>query len=87
MAVICHIRRDEHPLWKRLGLEVLVEERQVLLVGQSIWARVGIVDDRWVVLADVVVRLGPMIDVGVALVASVGHVLLIAAPADSLVLE
>lgn len=66
---------------------VLVDHRDVLLSAQTLRSGVGVEDDRRVVLAHVVIGLGLLVDVGLTLEARVGHVLLVGAPRDALVLE
>lgn len=29
MAIICHVGRDEHPLWESIGVEIAVEHCEV----------------------------------------------------------
>lgn len=87
VAVRGHVRGDENPLRQALGLEVLVEQSGVLLVRETTRARVLVVDDRRVVLADIVVGLGLLVDPAVPLEARVGHIFLVSTPGDAAVLE
>lgn len=95
VAVRGHVGGDEHPLGQLVLLEVLVEHgaagvdhgqvldlRQALLVVGDTAGQ-----DGGVVLADVVVGTSLGVDVLEALVAGVGHVLLVVAPRDAAVLE
>lgn len=95
VAVRSHVGGDEHPLGQLVLLEVLVElgaagvdHGQVLDLRQAL---LGVGDtagqDGGVVLADVVVGTGLGVDVLEALVAGVGHVLLVVAPRDATILE
>lgn len=65
----------------------LVGHRDVLLVAETLRSSVGIVNDGGVVLANVVVCLGVLVDVALALEAGVRHVLLVSAPRDALVVK
>jgi len=87
VGVISHVGRDEHPLWKRIACEVLLEACEVLDDTETLRNVVGLVDNGRVVFANVVVGMGSHIDPRVALEASVRHVFLIFAPADSSRLE
>lgn len=65
----------------------LVSHGDVFLVTETLGSGVGIVNDGRMVLADVVVRLGVLIDVALALETGVRHVLLVSAPGDALVVK
>jgi hypothetical protein len=66
---------------------ILVGHGDVLLVGETLWSSVAIINDGWVVLPDIVVRLSSLVDVALALEAGVRHVFLVCAPRDTLVIK
>ena len=49
VAVVGHIWRNEHPLGKLFGLQVLIEHCQVLLERKTLRACVSVVQDRRIV--------------------------------------
>jgi len=66
-----------NPLGKFLGLKVAVELGQIFVLGQSISTGVGVVDYSRVVLSDVVVRLGLLVDPGLSFETGIWHVFLV----------
>jgi hypothetical protein len=66
---------------------ILVGHGDVLLVGETLWGSVAIINDGWVVLPDIVVRLGSLVDVALAFEAGVRHVFLVGAPRNTLVIK
>jgi hypothetical protein len=66
---------------------ILVGHGDVLLVGETLWGSVAIINDSGMVLPDIVVRLGRLVDVALALEARVRHVFLIGTPRDTLVIK
>lgn len=108
VTVVGHVRSDEDPLREFVVLQIVVEQREVLGLRQTVFVvGDGIVDDEGacspvstdeacrdagsiensLVLSHVVLLAGLLIDPGHALKARVRHVLLILAPADSLVFQ
>ena len=55
VTIVGHVWGDEHPLWELVVLEVLVEHGEVLDLGETLLVGVGVEENRWVVLANVVV--------------------------------
>jgi len=89
-----HVRCDEQPLRQLAFSQVLVEHgsilvghRDVLLVGKALWGSVAVVDDGWMVLPDIVVCLGRLVNVAFALEARVRHIFLVGTPGDALVIK
>lgn len=89
-----HVGGDEHPLGQLALSKILVEHRSilvdhgdVLLVAKALRSSVGIVNDGGVVLANIVVCLGVLVDVTLALETGVRHILLVSAPGNALVIE
>lgn len=76
-----------NPLREFLGLKIAVELGQVLILGQSISTGVGVVDYGRVVLSDVVVCLGLLIDPGLSFKSRIWHVLLVLRPGNTLILQ
>ena len=66
---------------------ILVDHGDVLLVGKTLWGSVAVVNDGGVVLPDIVVRLGGLVDIALALEARVRHIFLVGAPRDTLVIK
>nr|POF15493.1 hypothetical protein CFP56_48688 [Quercus suber] len=87
VSVRGHVGRDEHPLRQLLGLQVGLELRHVLDVRQTPSIGVGLEDDRWVVLSDVVVGTSVLVLPSEALEARVWHVFLVRAPGDEPLVE
>lgn len=86
VAVVVQVGGDEQPLGKAVVLEVLVEESQVLDLGQAVGVECnGVEANEEVVLASVVTLL--LVVVLEALKAGVGETLVVVTPADALVLE
>lgn len=86
VAIVGHVWGDEHPLWELVVLEVLVEHGEVLDLGKTVGLDVGVEDDWWIVLADVVVLAGGIYP-REALETRVWHVLLVSGPRDTTVLK
>ena len=89
-----HVGCDEQPLRQLAFSQILVEHRSilvshgdVLLVGKALWGSVAVINDGGVVLPDIVVRLGRLVDVALALEARVRHIFLVGAPRDTLVIK
>lgn len=78
-----HVGGDEHPLGKLLVLDILPEDGGVLDESETVFVGGnGVEDDQRVVLANVHVRLGLLVDPLEGSVSSVGHVLLVLSPRD-----
>lgn len=66
---------------------ILVGHGDVLLVGKTLWGSVAVINDGGVVLPDIVVRLGCLVDVALTLEARVRHVFLVGTPGNTLVVK
>lgn len=89
-----HVRCNEQPLRQLALSQVLVEHGSilvghgdVLLVGETLGGGVAVINDSRVVLPDIVIRLGRLVDVALALEARVRHVFLVGTPRDTLVIK
>ena len=88
MTVARHVGSNEHPLRQLSILEVLVELSEVLVDGEAVKvAGIGVVVDRGVMLANVVILAVHMVYPGLALEATVGHIFLVMTPRDALIFK
>lgn len=87
VAVIGHVRSDKHPLWEIAILQVIIELRKVLLIGEPARASVDVVEDRRVVLTNIVVGTRLLVDPRETFEPGVWHVLLVRTPGDTLIFE
>jgi len=87
VGIISHVGRNERPLRKGVGCEILLEPCEVLDDTETLRAVVGLIDDGWVVLADVIIRVRGLVEPRVALEASVWHIFLVFTPRDPTSLE
>lgn len=86
MAITCHIRRNEHPLWELIGIQVLLKLSEILDIRQSVTVTGDRIEhDSWIMFSNIIVSTIGLIDESEALKAAVGHVFLVRAPADFLV--
>lgn len=86
VGIIGHVRSDEHVLGKAVVLKIIIERSKVLdLAGTDGVIGDGVEQNQWVVLAHVLVRTAE--GVAVALVAGMGHILLVLTPSNVLGVE
>jgi hypothetical protein len=89
-----HVGCNEQPLRQFALSQVFVEHGSILvghgdilLVGETLWGSVTVINDSGMVLPDIVVRLGRLVDIALALEARVRHVFLVGTPRDTLVIK
>jgi len=88
VTIIRHVGGDEHPLGKSLGLEVRLEGGEVLDEGKASGIRGdGFIEDKGVVLADIVVCVCLLVGEIKSLESCIRHVLLIFSPRDTLCIQ